>query len=433
MTAALGGRPILAPRLSERDERERHRGLSHHASAVRELSRVEIAVPSPDEAPDDWEEACEGLPLSHMGRGPDEEAPLLPRRLRGRASSAAARGLMEERRLGPVVGLGTWRTFGGDAALARRVVDAALAAGCRSVDSSPMYGAAEASLAEALDGRRDEADVLTKIWTSSAAEARAQLAAQLSWFGRVELEQVHNLVAWEEHLPWLEEEVEAGRDRAARRHALRRPGLRRARAGAANRPFRRRAAALQPRRAHVRAPAAPARGRARRRGRGHAAPGRGSPAPARVPARPSWRRSPTSVSRHGRRRSSNGRSPTPVSTSSSRRRDGRSTRPRTPPRARRRGSAPRSARTWSASPDEAVAISLRRHEDRRREGDQAARVPRRADAGRAPASSCTAATRCSSRPARASAARSPTPTTRRRAHASPPSTRSGSAPSCCSR
>ena len=118
---------------------------------------------------------------------------------------------MEERRLGPVVGLGTWRTFGGDVSLARQVVDAALWAGCRSIDTSPMYGAAESSLAAALDGRRDQADVLTKIWTSSRDEARAQLAAQLGWFGRIELEQVHNLVAWEEHLPWLEGEVEAGR------------------------------------------------------------------------------------------------------------------------------------------------------------------------------------------------------------------------------
>ena len=118
---------------------------------------------------------------------------------------------MEERRLGPVVGLGTWRSFGGDVPLARRIVDAALAAGCRSVDTSPMYGAAERSLAAALNGRREQATVLTKIWTSSASEARAQLAAQLGWFGRIELEQVHNLVAWEGHLPWLEEEVEAGR------------------------------------------------------------------------------------------------------------------------------------------------------------------------------------------------------------------------------
>ena len=57
---------------------------------------------------------------------------------------------MEERRLGPVVGLGTWRTFDGDAELARRIVDAAVAGGCHVVDTSPMYGAAEASLASAL-------------------------------------------------------------------------------------------------------------------------------------------------------------------------------------------------------------------------------------------------------------------------------------------
>ena len=36
---------------------------------------------------------------------------------------------MEERRLGPVVGLGTWNTFGDDAALAGAVVAAAFDAG----------------------------------------------------------------------------------------------------------------------------------------------------------------------------------------------------------------------------------------------------------------------------------------------------------------
>ena len=118
---------------------------------------------------------------------------------------------MEQRRLGPVVGLGTWNTFGGDAALARRVVGAALDAGVAAFDSSPMYGGAEESLGAALAVRRDEASVLTKIWTSSADEARAQLADQLRWFGPVELEQIHNLVAWERHLPWLEDERARGR------------------------------------------------------------------------------------------------------------------------------------------------------------------------------------------------------------------------------
>ena len=118
---------------------------------------------------------------------------------------------MEERRLGPVVGLGTWNTFDGDEELARGVVGAALAAGVRCVDTSPMYGGAERALGAALDGRRGDASVLTKIWTASAEEARRQLSRQLGWYGRVDVQQVHNLVAWREHLPWLERERDAGR------------------------------------------------------------------------------------------------------------------------------------------------------------------------------------------------------------------------------
>jgi aryl-alcohol dehydrogenase-like predicted oxidoreductase len=118
---------------------------------------------------------------------------------------------MEERRLGPVVGLGTWNTFGGDEELARDVVAAAMAAGTRFFDSSPMYGHAERSLAAALGDRRDRAIVATKIWAPVVEQGRAQYADQLEWFGRVDLEQVHNLVSWREHLNWLEEERAAGR------------------------------------------------------------------------------------------------------------------------------------------------------------------------------------------------------------------------------
>jgi diketogulonate reductase-like aldo/keto reductase len=118
---------------------------------------------------------------------------------------------MEERRLGPVVGLGTWNTFRGDARLAREVAGAALEGGCRLFDTSPMYGSEEA-LGAALEGRRDGAFVATKVWAGAAGEARRQLDDQLRWFGgRVDVEQVHNLVAWEEHLPWLDAERAAGR------------------------------------------------------------------------------------------------------------------------------------------------------------------------------------------------------------------------------
>src|SRR5207342_2190216 len=45
----------------------------------------------------------------------------------------------------------------------------------------------------------------------SVDEGRAQYAAQLRAFGRVEIEQIHNLSAWREQLSWLERERDAGR------------------------------------------------------------------------------------------------------------------------------------------------------------------------------------------------------------------------------
>ncbi len=128
---------------------------------------------------------------------------------------------MELRRFGrtgievPVVGLGTWLTFdvGEEGqADADAVVAAAFDGGTRLVDSSPMYGRAERVLGQALQERRGDAFVATKIWTASPAEAEQQLSRQLEYFGGiVDLEQIHNLVAWESHLPWLEEERELGR------------------------------------------------------------------------------------------------------------------------------------------------------------------------------------------------------------------------------
>jgi diketogulonate reductase-like aldo/keto reductase len=118
---------------------------------------------------------------------------------------------MEERRLGPVIGLGTWQTFGDDAALAREVVAAALDAGCRVIDSSPMYSGAERALSGVVGERRNDVTVATKIWAGSLGDGRAQYERQRAWFGRVEIEQIHNLVLWREHLAWLEEERSAGR------------------------------------------------------------------------------------------------------------------------------------------------------------------------------------------------------------------------------
>ena len=67
---ALGGVPVIAVRASAADERPRHRGVSHHTDAVLSLVRGDAVVPQDGEG---WREACEGLPLSHMGRGPDDD------------------------------------------------------------------------------------------------------------------------------------------------------------------------------------------------------------------------------------------------------------------------------------------------------------------------------------------------------------------------
>lgn len=67
---SLGGVPVVAVRASSADTRPRHRGISHHTDAILSLVRGAPVVPLQG---DDWREHCEGLPLSHMGRGPDDD------------------------------------------------------------------------------------------------------------------------------------------------------------------------------------------------------------------------------------------------------------------------------------------------------------------------------------------------------------------------
>jgi aryl-alcohol dehydrogenase-like predicted oxidoreductase len=115
----------------------------------------------------------------------------------------------------PVVGVGTWQTFDvRDApgqARAAAVVATALDRGARFFDSSPMYGRAEEVLADALGRRREEAIVATKVWAPDPAIGEEQVERALNWFGgHVELYQLHNLVAWRDHLPLLERRRDEG-------------------------------------------------------------------------------------------------------------------------------------------------------------------------------------------------------------------------------
>jgi len=132
---------------------------------------------------------------------------------------------MERRRLGssgldvPVVGMGTWKTFDvsspAEVDRRRQVVDVALAAGTNLFDSSPMYGAAERVLGAALEGRRDQALVATKVWTSDDEEAERQIANALGYYGGgVDIYQVHNLVALPRRLARLARLRDEGRIRS---------------------------------------------------------------------------------------------------------------------------------------------------------------------------------------------------------------------------
>ena len=132
---------------------------------------------------------------------------------------------MERRALGKsgleagVVGMGTWRTFdvrGRKVEADRaRLVEQAVAAGADLFDSSPMYGEAERVLGESLAPVRHNVLVATKVWSADDTVAARQIEAALAFFGaRVDIYQVHNLVAATRRLDTLEELKGEGRVRA---------------------------------------------------------------------------------------------------------------------------------------------------------------------------------------------------------------------------
>jgi diketogulonate reductase-like aldo/keto reductase len=123
----------------------------------------------------------------------------------------------------PAVGLGSWITFnvGADRMLRREcaaVVKAFLDGGGRMIDSSPMYGSSQPVIGEALAALGDGARrvyAADKVWTGDATQGGAQAEASRRLWGvpRLDLLQVHNLLAWEAHLPMLLAMKAAGRVR----------------------------------------------------------------------------------------------------------------------------------------------------------------------------------------------------------------------------
>lgn len=119
----------------------------------------------------------------------------------------------------PCVGLGTWITFnvGNDSVLrdeCAAVMAAFFEAGGRVIDSSPMYGSSQAVVGHGLArlGRPPRLLSADKVWTSPGARGPAQIERSRGLWGvpRFDLMQVHNLLAWEEHLATLFDMKAAG-------------------------------------------------------------------------------------------------------------------------------------------------------------------------------------------------------------------------------
>ncbi len=135
----------------------------------------------------------------------------------GQMSRAAASGLLTRavpvsgERL-PAIGMGTWITFnvGDDAGLRAqrsRVLQAFFDAGGGMIDSSPMYGSAEAVIGHGLAKTGQPASLFsaTKVWTWSQAGGVEEMEESRQLWGveRFDLLQVHNLLSWESHLETL--------------------------------------------------------------------------------------------------------------------------------------------------------------------------------------------------------------------------------------
>jgi diketogulonate reductase-like aldo/keto reductase len=122
----------------------------------------------------------------------------------------------------PVIGLGTAQVFdvGGDPAARRprrAVLEALFAGGGRVIDTSPMYGRAEAVTGDLLAELQPQPrpSIATKVWTSGRDAGIAQMArsARLLRTEVIDLMQIHNLVDWRTHLATLRQMKEEGRVR----------------------------------------------------------------------------------------------------------------------------------------------------------------------------------------------------------------------------
>ncbi len=117
------------------------------------------------------------------------------------------------------VSMGTWKSFDvrGPQEIERvhTLVTAALRCGVNLFDTAPMYGAAENVLGEVLKGRRKDVIVATKVLAYDQRSARTLIEESFRKLqvDEIDLMQIHNMSAWQDVTPILEEYKTKGRVR----------------------------------------------------------------------------------------------------------------------------------------------------------------------------------------------------------------------------
>ncbi|MDH3380295.1 MAG: aldo/keto reductase [Gammaproteobacteria bacterium] len=121
-----------------------------------------------------------------------------------------------------VIGLGTSRTFDVNSTTAAQsplldVVQAFFDNGGQLIDSSPMYGSAEAVTGALLKRTNNKQNLFaaTKVWTNGKREGIQQMERSMQRLGvdKIDLMQIHNLRDWQTHIDTLVEWKAAGKIR----------------------------------------------------------------------------------------------------------------------------------------------------------------------------------------------------------------------------
>src|SRR5437763_5433152 len=147
---------------------------------------------------------------------------LLPRMNAMAAPAMITRPIPSSGEAMPVIGLGTWSVFdvgegAGKRAPLNEVVRRLVDAGGRMIDTSPMYGRAEAVSGDLVAelGLRPRVFLATKVWTTGKEQGIAQMrrSAERLRTEIIDLIQIHNLLDWRTHLATLRQMKAAGQVR----------------------------------------------------------------------------------------------------------------------------------------------------------------------------------------------------------------------------